>query len=229
HATGPRAEKPFVAINCTAIPEGLLDSELFGQASGTSNKKRGLFLEAEGGSLFLDEIGDLSPPLQAKLLRALQDRLICPVGDSQPIEVDVRILAATHKDLKAAIREGRFREDLFLRLSVIPLGMPALREREEDIPILAEHFLRKYSAANNRAIKGFIGSKFLDLIKHLPFCKDRQSRSFLGFHTAFHILCSVGCFGSASRKCQCWGYRISAVNAPSEVTLQSLQRYQPQQ
>jgi two-component system, NtrC family, response regulator HydG len=159
HGSGPGASKPFVAINCTAIPEGLLESELFGHAKGSftgaSAKKRGLFEEADGGTLFLDEIGDMSPTLQAKLLRVLQEKKIRPVGDTQMIDIDVRIVAATHKDLKEAIRDGRFREDLFYRLSVIPLAMPALREREEDIPLLAEHFLRKYAAANGRVIKGF--------------------------------------------------------------------------
>lgn len=152
HTMGPRAGKPFVAINCTAIPETLLESELFGHAKGSftgaAGKKKGLVEEANGGTLFLDEIGDMSPPLQAKLLRVLQERKIRPVGDNQLYDVDVRVIAATHKDLKTAIREGRFREDLYYRLSVIPIGIPPLRERSEDIPILADHFLRKYSAAN---------------------------------------------------------------------------------
>ena len=169
HGSGPRAGKPFVAINCTAIPEGLLESELFGHAKGSftgaSAKKRGLFEEADGGTLFLDEIGDMSPPLQAKLLRVLQEKKIRPVGDNQLIDIDVRIVAATHKDLKEAIRDGRFREDLFYRLSVIPLAMPSLREREEDIPLLAEHFLRKYAAANGRAIKGFTKEAMAKLMR----------------------------------------------------------------
>jgi two-component system response regulator HydG len=169
HASGPRAAKPFVAINCTAIPEGLLESELFGHAKGSFTgavqKKRGLFEEADGGTLFLDEIGDMSPTLQAKLLRVLQEKKIRPVGDNQLIDIDVRIVAATHKDLKEAIRDGRFREDLFYRLSVIPLAMPALREREEDIPLLADHFLRKYAAANGRAIKGFTKEAMAKLMR----------------------------------------------------------------
>jgi two-component system response regulator HydG len=159
HSSGPRASKPFVAINCTAIPETLLESELFGHAkgafTGAIQKKRGLFEEAHGGTLFLDEIGDMSPSLQVKLLRVLQEKKIRPVGDNQMIDVDSRIVAATHKDLKEAIREGRFREDLYYRLSVIPIVMPALRDRPEDIPLLADYFLRKYSAANNRGMKGF--------------------------------------------------------------------------
>jgi len=152
HSLGPRAKRPFIAINCTAIPETLLESELFGHAKGSFTgavgKKKGLIEEADGGTLFLDEIGDMSPPLQAKLLRVIQERKIRPVGDNVSYDVDVRVVAATHKDLKAAIREGRFREDLFYRLSVIPILIPPLRERTEDIPLLAEYFLKKYAAAN---------------------------------------------------------------------------------
>lgn len=159
HGAGPRASKPFVAINCTAIPESLLESELFGHAKGSFTgafqKKKGLFEEANGGTLFLDEIGDMSPSLQAKLLRVLQERKIRPVGDNNMIDIDVRVVAATHKDLKKAIQEGRFREDLFYRLSVIPIVVPSLRDRPEDIPLLAEHFLRKYCAANGRQMRGF--------------------------------------------------------------------------
>jgi two-component system response regulator HydG len=152
HDLGPRAGKPFVAINCTAIPETLLESELFGHAKGSftgaAGRKRGLIEEANSGTLFLDEIGDMSPPLQAKLLRVLQERKIRPVGDNASYDVDVRVVAATHKDLKAGIREGTFREDLFYRLSVIPIQLPALRDRADDIPLLAEHFLKKYAASN---------------------------------------------------------------------------------
>ncbi|MEN9723580.1 MAG: hypothetical protein RJB38_1566 [Pseudomonadota bacterium] len=159
HANGPRAQKPFVAINCTAIPETLLESELFGHAKGSFTgaytRKRGLFEEADGGTLFLDEIGDMNVALQAKLLRVIQERKVRAVGETIGKSVDVRIIAATHKDLKAAIKEGVFREDLFYRLSVIPIAIPALRQRREDIPILAEHFLRKYSAANGSRVDGF--------------------------------------------------------------------------
>ncbi len=172
HSTGPRAGKPFVAINCTAIPETLLESELFGHAKGSFtgalNRKKGLIEEAHGGTLFLDEIGDMSPPLQAKLLRVLQERKIRPVGDNTMVDVDVRVIAATHKDLKAAIRDGLFREDLYYRLSVIPIALPPLRERPEDIPLLAEHFLEKYSATNlgpdGKRIKGFTKAALAKLV-----------------------------------------------------------------
>ena len=147
HQSGPRAAKPFIPINCTAIPETLLESELFGHAKGSFTgaigRKRGLIEEANGGTLFLDEIGDMSPPLQAKLLRVIQERKIRPVGDNVMHDVDVRVIAATHKDLKAAIREGAFREDLFYRLSVIPIVLPALRDRPEDIPLLGGAFPEK--------------------------------------------------------------------------------------
>ncbi|MEK6579391.1 MAG: sigma-54 dependent transcriptional regulator [Bdellovibrionota bacterium] len=159
HESGPRAGKPFIAINCTAIPETLLESELFGHAKGSFTgaiqRKRGLFEEAEGGTLFLDEIGDMNVGLQSKLLRVIQEWKVRAVGDNATRDVDVRLIAATHKDLKVAIKEGRFREDLYYRLSVIPIVIPSLRERKEDIPLLAEHFLRKYAAANASGVKGF--------------------------------------------------------------------------
>ncbi|MGZ3687832.1 MAG: sigma-54-dependent transcriptional regulator [Bdellovibrionota bacterium] len=159
HQSGPRANKPFVAINCTAIPETLLESELFGHAKGSFTgaiqRKRGLFEEAEGGTLFLDEIGDMNVQLQSKLLRVIQERKVRAVGENVDKPVNVRIVAATHKDLKAAIKDGRFREDLYYRLSVIPILIPPLRHRKEDVPILAEHFLRKYAASNNSPVKGF--------------------------------------------------------------------------
>jgi two-component system, NtrC family, response regulator HydG len=149
HSLSERKDQPLIAINCSAIPETLLESELFGHAKGSftgaTQRKRGLIEEANGGTLFLDEIGDMIPSLQAKLLRVLQERKIRPVGDNHFYEVDIRVISATHKDLKTAIREGAFREDLFYRLSVIPMTLPPLRDRPEDIPLLAEHFLKKAS------------------------------------------------------------------------------------
>jgi transcriptional regulator with PAS, ATPase and Fis domain len=149
HFYGPRTDRPFIPINCTAIPEGLLESELFGHVrgafTGAHATKRGLFEKAGGGTLFLDEIGDMGPGLQGKLLRVLQDREIRPVGGTQSVKVDVRIVAATNKNLLQEMEEGRFREDLYYRLNVIPILIPPLRERPEDIPALAEAFLRKHS------------------------------------------------------------------------------------
>jgi two-component system response regulator HydG len=159
HQWSLRAKNPFVAINCSAIPENLLESELFGHAKGSFTgaieKKIGLFEEADGGTLFLDEIGDLSLPLQAKLLRVLQEKEIKRVGENQNRSVDVRVIAATHKDLRQEVQAQRFREDLFFRLNVIPLMIPPLRERKEDILPLAEYFLKKHSKLNHVAISGF--------------------------------------------------------------------------
>ncbi|PWU19537.1 MAG: hypothetical protein C5B49_05605 [Bdellovibrio sp.] len=169
HQLGPRRDKPFVAVNCTAIPDTLLESELFGHAKGSFTgavaRKKGLFEEADGGTIFLDEIGDMDVSLQAKLLRVIQEKKIRPVGDTAQKDVNVRIIAATHKDLKAAIREGHFREDLYYRLSVIPIGIPPLRHRKEDIPLLANHFLRKYAATNNSKIMGFTPGAMQSLIQ----------------------------------------------------------------
>jgi DNA-binding NtrC family response regulator len=149
HFSGSRTKHAFVPVNCTAIPEGLLESELFGHTrgafTGAHASKRGLFEEANHGTLFLDEIGDMGPGLQAKLLRVLQDGEIRPVGSTTSIKVDVRIIAATNKDLRCEIDEGRFRRDLFYRLNVIPIAIPPLRERPEDIPLLAETFARKHA------------------------------------------------------------------------------------
>jgi nitrogen regulation protein NR(I) len=144
-----RAEAPFIAINCAAVPENLLESELFGHErgafTGADQRRIGRFEQAHQGTLFLDEIGDLPPNTQVKLLRVLQQQTFQRVGGAETISVDVRILAATHQDLPALIREGRFREDLFHRLNVVTLALPPLRERREDIPLLLEHFLRKYA------------------------------------------------------------------------------------
>jgi len=149
HLTSTRKDGAFVPINCTAMPEGLLESELFGHVrgafTGAHATKKGLFEEANGGTLFLDEIGDMAPGLQSKLLRVLQDPEIRPVGANRGVRVDVRVVAATNKDLKEEISEGRFRVDLFYRLNVIPIHIPPLRERREDIPLLAHHFIRKHA------------------------------------------------------------------------------------
>ena len=149
HAASPRAEKPFAAVNTAAIPRDLLESELFGHERGAFTgavaSRAGRFREASGGTLFLDEIGDMPSDLQAKLLRVLQESEVTPVGSSQPQPVDVRIIAATHRDLEAAVRDGDFREDLLYRLRVVPFHLPALRERREDVRVLAEHFVARYA------------------------------------------------------------------------------------
>jgi DNA-binding NtrC family response regulator len=147
HFNSGRAERMFVTVNCGAIPEELLESELFGHVRGAFTNavaaREGRFALAHGGTIFLDEIGDMSPTLQVKLLRVLQDRTFEPVGSSQTQRVDVRVIAATNQDLVTAIREKRFREDLFYRLNVIPVETPPLRARKDDIPLLVSHFLKK--------------------------------------------------------------------------------------
>jgi two-component system, NtrC family, response regulator AtoC len=158
HAASPRAQRPFVAVDCGAIAEGVLESELFGHArgafTGAQATRRGLFEEADHGTLFLDEIGDVGPNLQARLLRALQEGTIRRVGTNEPIAVDVRVVAATNKDLTQAVKDGRFREDLIYRLNVVSIRIPPLRERREDIPLLAEHFAAKHGRAEGAAISG---------------------------------------------------------------------------
>jgi two-component system, NtrC family, response regulator GlrR len=159
HQASARAARPFVAVNCSAIPESLLESELFGHVkgafTGALSNHRGLFQAADGGTLFLDEIGDMPPALQVKLLRVLQERSVRPVGASQPVAIDVRILSATHRDLDAMLADGSFREDLFYRLNVVTLALPTLAERREDIPLLAQHFLTQIAARTGRRIHGF--------------------------------------------------------------------------
>lgn len=161
HNLSSRKNKPFIAINCSAIPETLLESELFGHAKGSFTgafqNKKGLFEEANGGTLFLDEIGDLPHSLQAKLLRVIQERTVRPVGDNSFKPIDIRIICATHKDLKEMIKNAEFRDDLYYRLSVIPITIPPLSQRKEDIPLLANHFLNKFSSLNKKKFIGFSG------------------------------------------------------------------------
>jgi DNA-binding NtrC family response regulator len=164
HYSSARSEGPFVSINCGALPETLLESELFGHVrgsfTGAVKDKEGLFAVAKGGTFLLDEIGETSPSIQVKLLRVLQEREIIPVGGTKPIGVDVRLIAATNADLERQIDDGRFRADLFYRLNVIPVFIPPLRERREDVPLLVEHFLKVYDPAGRKSVS----TEALDLL-----------------------------------------------------------------
>lgn len=168
HFNSSRAAKPFIPINCSAIPENLLESELFGHVKGAFTGaimlKKGLFEEADGGTVFLDEIGDLGVPLQAKLLRVLEDHQIRPVGGTQSVKVDLRFICATNRNLENAVREGTFREDLFYRINVITLKLPPLRERKEDIELLVRYLIQKYSKELGKGVKE-IDNEALNLLK----------------------------------------------------------------
>ncbi|MBM4295430.1 MAG: AAA family ATPase, partial [Deltaproteobacteria bacterium] len=156
HRNSPRHDGPFVAVNCATLPETLLESELFGHErgafSGAVARKEGRFALAHRGTLFLDEVTEFSPTIQAKILRVLQTREFEPLGSSRPLKADVRLIAATNRDLEAMVREGKFREDLFFRLNVFPVVLPPLRERLEDLPLLAREFLRIYAQKNHRPV-----------------------------------------------------------------------------
>ncbi|MBX3220600.1 MAG: sigma-54-dependent Fis family transcriptional regulator [Labilithrix sp.] len=170
HALSPRAKAPFVSLHCAAIPETLLEAELFGHEKGAftgADKRRvGRFEQADGGTLFLDEVGDIPPLMQVKLLRVLQERTIERIGSGQSVAVDVRVLAATNKDLAAEVREGRFREDLYYRLNVVAVEMPSLRLRGGDVVVLAEHFLQRFARENHKNIEGLTDAARTKVLGH---------------------------------------------------------------
>src|SRR5215213_4334786 len=170
HEASPRADCPFVVVNCSNIPSELLESELFGHTKGAFTgavaAKKGLFEVADSGSIFLDEIGDLRPEMQVRLLRVIQEREFTPIGETAPVKVDVRIIAATNVDLKDAVKTGTFREDLYYRLSVVPIELPALRQRSEDVLPLVKHFIRKYNDENARDIAEQVSPEVLSLLEN---------------------------------------------------------------
>ena len=170
HFIGERSKKPLVPVNCGGIPENLLESELFGYVkgafTGADKNKKGLFQEADGGTIFLDEIGELPLSLQVKILRVLQESEIRPVGDSKTMQIDVRVIAATAKNLEEEVGKGTFREDLFYRLNVLPIKLPPLRNRPEDIPLLSQHFIDKFSISLDKEIKGITSAAMSILLKH---------------------------------------------------------------
>ncbi len=172
HTNSDRDKHPFVPVNCGAIPEALIESELFGHVrgafTGAVGDKKGLFTTAGGGTLFLDEIGELPMPMQVKLLRVLQERVLKPVGSVREIEVDIRVVAATNKDLKAMVSAGEFRDDLYYRLNVIQITLPALRERREDLPLLVQHFLEKYASDMRKDILG-VERSAMDVLLSYPY------------------------------------------------------------
>ena len=172
HNLSPKRDRPFIAVNCAGIPETLLESELFGYKKGAFTgalcDKMGLFKAADGGTIFLDEIGELSPTLQVKILRVVEEKSFKPIGDTKDIKVDVRIISATNKDLEKEVIEGNFREDLYYRLNVIPIRVPPLRERKEDIPALVEYFLKKYSKKFKKEIRK-VSSSALELLSSYDF------------------------------------------------------------
>src|SRR4026209_123377 len=170
HVTSPGRERPFVALNCGALSETLLDSELFGHMrgafTGADSNKKGLIEVTEKGTIFLDEIGEMSPVVQVKLLRVLQERKFRRLGGTEEIDADIRILAATNRDLSKMVADGAFREDLFYRINVIPLRLPSLRERVEDIPLLAEHFVAKFAEQMKKPVLGISGAAMACLQAH---------------------------------------------------------------
>ena len=169
HASSARSRRPLVILNCAALNESLLESELFGHEkgafTGADKRREGRFVEADGGTLFLDEIGDISPLMQVRLLRAIQEREVQRVGSNQTLSVDVRLIAATHRDLAEEVSAGRFRQDLYYRLNVVTIDMPPLRHRREDIPPLARYFLQRYAERNRKVVKGFT-PQAMDLLIH---------------------------------------------------------------
>jgi transcriptional regulator with PAS, ATPase and Fis domain len=171
HASGPRRDRPFVTLDCASIPEGLMESQIFGHVrgafTGAVSTRPGVFALAHTGTLFLDEIGELAPHLQAKLLRVIQTREFTMVGGTQPRRVDVRVITATNRDLRKAIRAGRFREDLYYRIAVVHINLPALRERREDVPLLVAHFLRLKAAVHRKKIRG-LTSKAIEALVAYP-------------------------------------------------------------
>src|SRR5262249_51347169 len=170
HVRSPRSERPFVAVNCGALTETLLDSELFGHMrgafTGADANRKGLIEVADKGTIFLDEIGEMSPMLQVKILRVLQERKFRRVGGAEEVDADIRIIAATNRDLGKMVADGQFREDLYYRINVIPVRLPSLRERGEDVSLLAEHFVSKFAAQMNKQVQGISGAAMTCLRAH---------------------------------------------------------------
>ena len=205
HTASPRANGPFLAVNCAALSEGVLESELFGHRkgafTGAMRDRAGLFQSADGGTLLLDEIGDMAPSMQHRLLRVLQEREVTPVGGTHPVAVDVRIIAASNRDLKAAVGDGRFREDLFYRLNVFRIDLPPLRDRRSDLPLLVEHFLRGQGSPDSGAFS--------------PSCSPLAMRKIQAYDWPGNVRELFAALESAS--IQAAGGRVEAHHLPQEV------------
>ena len=220
HEESPRAGAPFVAVSCGALTETLLESELFGHEKGAFTgagvRRRGTFEAAQGGTLFLDEIGDISQKLQVDLLRVIETRKFCRVGGNEPISVDVRIIAATNKDLHKAVAAGEFRDDLFYRLNVIPLTLPPLRDRREDIPLLVEHFLDRLAAELGRKVDG-ISRDAMAMLMSYPFLGNvRELRNLV----ERAVVCASGPILQVSD----FGLAEAAVPAAAPASLEEVER-----
>jgi PAS domain S-box-containing protein len=219
HYSGQRAFKPFVAVNCSALTESLLESELFGHIkgafTGAIKNKQGRFEAANGGTILLDEIGDISPLVQLKLLRVLQEKIIERVGDSEPMKVDVRVVASTNKDLKEKVRRGEFREDLYYRLKVVEVALPSLRERREDLPLLIDHFCSIFNERFHRTIEG-VSQEVLNIFMHYPWHGNVRELE----HTMEHafILCRSSVIISEHLPVELQEFRLSERSAGPKAT-----------
>jgi transcriptional regulator with PAS, ATPase and Fis domain len=196
HALSPRKTGPLITINCGSLPDTLLESELFGYEKGAHSTafkdKPGRLAMADGGTLFLDEIGDISPALQVRFLRVLQDKIYEPLGSTKSLKTDVRIVAATNKNLRSLVEEGKFRQDLYYRINVVKLVLPPLRERREDIPLLVEHFIRKFSRLSGKELQGLSPEVFPLLMSHDFPGNVRELENVIEYAT---VVCKNGMIG----------------------------------
>jgi PAS domain S-box-containing protein len=225
HNLSPRKQKRFVAVNCAALPDTLLESELFGYKAGAFTDARrdkpGRFTMAEGGTIFLDEIGDVSPAMQVRLLRVLQERVVEPLGGIEPLKVNVRVIAATNKDLAELVREGRFREDLYYRIRVIHLLLPTLRQRREDIPLLVEHLVSKFSRLQGKDITGVSEAVMARLMGYEFPGNVRELENII--EQAF-VLCQTGLIGMSHLPAELRSVAAMPSGEPESMSLASMER-----
>jgi transcriptional regulator with PAS, ATPase and Fis domain len=225
HLNSPRGQGPFVVVNCAALPETLLESELFGHEkgafTGATARKQGRFVLAHQGSIFLDEIGELQPITQAKILRVIQSKEFEPLGSTRSVKVDVRIIAATNRDLQAMVQAGSFRDDLFYRLNVFPVQLPPLRERPEDLPLLAEHFLKHYAEKYRRQVRE-MAPEALSALQNYPWPGNiRELQNVMEWGV---IVCQTGVFTVQDLPAHLQRYAWGAAGGDTEPTLPELER-----